>query len=70
MDLRKIIHELEIEKQRLDEAIIALERLSAGSGGNRPTNPKPLDGIPKNHDSHEARAGAAAASGPTHSARK
>lgn len=28
MDLRKIIYELELEKQRLDEAITALERLS------------------------------------------
>ena len=30
MDLRKIIHELELEKQRLDEAIAALEKLVSG----------------------------------------
>ena len=29
MDLQKIIYELEVEKKRLDEAIEALERLSA-----------------------------------------
>ncbi len=31
MDLRKIVHELTLEKQRLDEAIEALERLSNGN---------------------------------------
>lgn len=35
MDLRRIIHELEIEKQRLDEAIMALERLSNGNSHRR-----------------------------------
>ena len=35
MDLQKIIHELEVERQRLDEAIQALERLSAGKAKKR-----------------------------------
>jgi hypothetical protein len=38
MDLHKIIHELQIEKQRLDEAIIALEKLSNG-GAHRRSRP-------------------------------
>ena len=33
MDLHKMIAELQAEKQRLDEAIQALERLSAGKAG-------------------------------------
>jgi hypothetical protein len=43
MDLRKIIHELELEKQRLDQAIMALERLSAGTKSRRVTAHKPFD---------------------------
>ena len=42
MDLRKIIHELELEKQRLDQAIMALERLSAGTKSRRAAH-KPFD---------------------------
>jgi len=40
MDLRKIIHELELEKQRLDEAITALERLSDGNTRRNRTSRK------------------------------
>ncbi|HSU30427.1 MAG TPA: hypothetical protein VLJ11_04270 [Bryobacteraceae bacterium] len=49
MDLHKIIHELQIEKQRLDEAIIALEKLSNGGSHRRgrpsrkPEAPKPQE---------------------------
>jgi hypothetical protein len=35
MDLTKMISELQAEKQRLDEAIFALERLSAGKANRR-----------------------------------
>jgi hypothetical protein len=69
MDLRKIIHELEIEKQRLDEAIIALERLSTGSDGYRGTSPKPFDTTEESRI-HEAHAVAVAPAGPTHFVRK
>jgi len=45
MDLHKIISELQSEKQRLDEAILALERLSSvsqkGKKRGRPPLPKP-----------------------------
>ena len=35
MNIPKMIAELQAEKQRLDEAIVALERLSAGSKTKR-----------------------------------
>jgi hypothetical protein len=35
MDLHKMITELQLEKQRLDEAILALERLVAGKSRRR-----------------------------------
>ena len=35
MDLHKMIAELQVERQRLDEAIQALERLSAGKSRRR-----------------------------------
>lgn len=44
MDLRKIIHELEIEKERLDEAILALEKLSGRMGRRRRSSHR--DGTP------------------------
>ncbi len=40
MDLGRIISELEAEKQRLDEAILALERLSAGKANRRGRPPR------------------------------
>jgi hypothetical protein len=41
MNIHKMISELQAEKQRLDEAIGALERLSAGSKNKRrPKAPK------------------------------
>jgi hypothetical protein len=42
MDLFKIITELEAEKQRLDEAIEALERLAAAKIRRRARPPKSL----------------------------
>jgi hypothetical protein len=36
MNLHKMIAELQAEKQRLDEAILALERLSAGKPKRHP----------------------------------
>jgi hypothetical protein len=36
MNLHKMIAELQAEKERLDEAILALERLSAGKPKRRP----------------------------------
>jgi hypothetical protein len=46
MDLHKIISELQSEKQRLDEAILALERLStvASKGKKRGRPPGHKDG--------------------------
>ena len=38
-----MISELEAEKQRLDEAILALERLSAGKASRRGRPPRWLD---------------------------
>jgi hypothetical protein len=40
MDLHKMISELQAERQRLDEAIQALERLSAGSQRRRGRPPR------------------------------
>jgi hypothetical protein len=40
MDLQKMIAELEAERDRLDQAIIALERLSAGETHKRGRPPK------------------------------
>lgn len=40
MDLSKVIAELEAEKQRIDDAIQALERLSAGKPRRRGRPPK------------------------------
>ena len=40
MDLQKMIAELEAERDRLDHAILALERLSAGKLGRRGRPPK------------------------------
>ena len=37
MNLQKMIGELQAEKERLDEAILALERLSAGKPKRRST---------------------------------
>jgi hypothetical protein len=52
MDLHKIISELQSEKQRLDEAILALERLSSvspkGKKRGRPPLPK-SDATPNPH---------------------
>jgi hypothetical protein len=39
MNIHKMIAELQTEKERLDEAIVALERLSAGSKAKRRTRP-------------------------------
>jgi hypothetical protein len=54
MDLRKIIHELEIEKQRLDQAIMALERLSAGTESRRAAAHKTFDLAGEDGRIHEA----------------
>ena len=35
MNIHKMIAELQVEKERLDEAILALERLSAGKARRR-----------------------------------
>lgn len=40
MDLHKMIVELESERDRLNQAIFALERLSAGKGKKRGRPPK------------------------------
>jgi hypothetical protein len=45
MDLTKMIAELQAERDRLDQAILALERLSAGKERKRGRPPKWL----KNH---------------------
>jgi hypothetical protein len=44
MDLHKMIMELQAERQRLDEAIQALERLSAGNARRRGRPPRWLKG--------------------------
>jgi hypothetical protein len=49
MDLHKIIHELQLEKQRLDEAIIALEKLSNG-GSHRRGRPHNKGEAPKSQE--------------------
>jgi hypothetical protein len=40
MDLNRMIAELQAERDRLDEAILALERLSANKGKRRGRPPK------------------------------
>jgi exonuclease VII small subunit len=42
MDLHKIISELQAEKQRLDEAILALERLSTVASKGKKRGRPPL----------------------------
>ena len=51
MDIAKMISELEAEKERLDEAILALERLSAGNA-NRARRSRSR----RQHSSHLAEA--------------
>ncbi len=55
MDLHKIISELQSEKQRLDEAIIALERLSSVSQKGKKRGRPPL---PKNDNTLNSQAAA------------
>ncbi len=50
MDLHKIISELQSEKQRLDEAILALERLSSVSGKPKKRGRPPLKKILSSED--------------------
>ena len=70
MDLRKIIHELELEKQRLDQAILALERLSAATGARRSDADKPFDLATGDGRIHEAHSEPSTPALPAHSARK
>jgi hypothetical protein len=58
MDLLKMIAELEAERNRLDHAIIALERLSAGKARRRGRPPRWLkDEIQRITQEEEAREG-------------
>ena len=70
MDLRKIIHELELEKQRLDQAIMALERLSAGPEARRAAAHKPFELAAGDGRMPEAHSQPVAPAIPAHSIRK
>lgn len=52
-----MIAELEAERQRLDEAIIVLERLSATKRGRRAREPKPVTDISETAVSDGSRSG-------------
>jgi hypothetical protein len=47
MNIHKMIAELQAEKQRLDDAILALERLSAGKVKKRAKSSPPPDPQPQ-----------------------
>jgi len=56
MDLKKIISELRSQKEQIDQAIVALERLTiARKGRGRP--PKWLSAGEERAESHKAAAG-------------
>jgi hypothetical protein len=55
MDLKKMIGELEAERDRLDHAILALERLSRAPQSKRGRPPKWLSDITSG-DSHASKA--------------
>ena len=50
MDLHKIISELQSEKQRLDEAILALERLSSAAPKGKKRGRPPLQKQPAENE--------------------
>jgi hypothetical protein len=50
MDLNRMISELQAERERLDQAILALERLSASKGKRRGRPPKWLVGTGDDED--------------------
>jgi hypothetical protein len=54
MDLRKMISELRVERDRIDEAILAIERISTVSGKRRGRPPKWLAQIGRPADSQSA----------------
>jgi hypothetical protein len=63
MDLEKIISELRAERNRIDEAILAIERISRGAAKRRGRRPKWLAQVTDESADTPERKSSAASSG-------